>query len=329
MCRVRHRLLKRPCSRLDTAGGRRVQHATNVLRLLTLLVLVCTWLASVGNAADRYITRRGDTLWEIAERYVPDDTMTTYQMMIALLDANPGAFMNHDINLLKIGYALHIPTREELGMPPAPPAREDEHGVAASTKRPVPATEEAAAASAIAAEEMARLQRELALAQERATRQHDDNEALRARVAALETRVIKLDKRTSEQAATRRGDTAVTKPHTASRLAAWLTVSNVMLLVSGIVMCGLAVIWFWGRRTTANTGVETAANTAPQTRAEQPSTEAMDPLALGLGDLDVDTEPPGTLQDVTAAHAGASVETEAAAGATRAHLMIDLDDLEL
>jgi FimV-like protein len=298
--------------------------------LLTLFSPVCTWLDAVGDAADRYTTRRGDTLWEIAGRYVPDDTMTTYQMMIALFDANLGAFINNDINLLKIGYALHIPTREELGMPPAPPKVEDEGGAAAFMGPPVFATEEADAASAIVAEEMAKLQDDLALTQERATRRHDENEALRARVAALEARVIKLDELTSAQDTAGRDGKAVTQPDPPSRMAAWFTVSNTMMILGVMIVLGLAAIWFWGRRATANTtATKTAASVAPQTRAEQPTTEATGPLALGLGGLEADTEHPGAAQDVTAVNPNASLTTEAAADAARAHLMIDLDDLEL
>jgi FimV-like protein len=295
----------------------RVQHAAQVFMLLALLAPLCTWLAPMGNAADRYTTRRGDTLWKIAERYVHGDTMTTYQMMVALFDANPEAFMNNDINLLKIGYALHIPTPEALGVPPlTPPDIEDERGAAAIMEPSVSTTEKDDAASAIVAEEMAKLQHHLALTQERATRQHVENEALRSRVEALEARVIKLDEVASVQDAAGRDDKAMTP---------WWTLPNVVLLISGIVVLGLALSWFWRWRTMANT----AASGSPQIDAEQLDTEATAPLALGLGDLDVDTDLPGAAQDATAARPDASLEMEAAADATRAHLMIDLDDLEL
>ena len=294
----------------------RVQHAAQIFMLLTLLAPLCTWLALVGNAADRYTTRRGDTLWEIAERYAHGDTMTTYQMMVALFDANPEAFMNNDVNLLKIGYTLHIPTLEALGVPPNPPEIEDERGAAAIMEPSVSTTEEDDAASAIVAEEMAKLQHHVALTQERATRQHVENEALRARVEALEARVIKLDEVASVQDAAGRDDKA---------MAPWWTLPNMVLLISGIVVLGLALSWFWRWRTMANT----AASASLRIDAEQLDTEATDPLALGLGDLDVDTELPGAAQDATAARPDASLEMEAAADATRAQLMIDLDDLEL
>ena len=330
MWAVRHSLLERPCPRLDTAGGTSVQHAAKVLILVTS---ICLWRGAVGNAAERYITQRGDTVWEIAGRYVQEDTVTTYQMMLGLFDANPEAFINRNINLLKVGYALRIPTREALGVPPAPPATEDDHGTAAVTAPLVAATEEADAASTIVAEEMAKLQNELALTQERAARQHAANEALRSRVAALEEKVVTLDGRTEAQNATGRDGTAVTTPPSPShippspsRMTVWWTVPNMLIIMSAMVVLGLAVVWFWGRRATANTATaETAVSMTPQTRAEPLAAEASDPLALGLGDLDVGSAYLGAARDVTLA----AVETEAAADVTLEALMIDLDDLEL
>lgn len=99
-----------------------------------------------------------------------------------------------------------------------------------------------------------------------------------------------------------------------------------LIIMSAMVVLGLAVVWFWGRRATANTATaETAVSMTPQTRAEPLAAEASDPLALGLGDLDVGSAYLGAARDVTLA----AVETEAAADVTLEALMIDLDDLEL
>jgi len=59
-------------------------------------------------------TRRNDTLWGIANSVRPDHGVSVEQMMLALLHANPEAFMNGNINNLKAGYVLHIPGREEI-----------------------------------------------------------------------------------------------------------------------------------------------------------------------------------------------------------------------
>ena len=55
----------------------------------------------------------GDTLWSIAQRSRPDDSVTVNQMMLALLRANPEAFVDNNINRLKKGAVLRIPAREE------------------------------------------------------------------------------------------------------------------------------------------------------------------------------------------------------------------------
>ncbi|MFT3805594.1 FimV/HubP family polar landmark protein [Arenimonas sp.] len=57
---------------------------------------------------------KGKTLWSIAESVKPDEALTTNQMMLALLRANPEAFDSDNINRLKSGSVLRIPGREEV-----------------------------------------------------------------------------------------------------------------------------------------------------------------------------------------------------------------------
>ncbi len=59
-----------------------------------------------------YRIGRGDTLWEVAERYRPSD-VTVNQMMIALYEANPEAFSGN-INRLRAGSILRIPSAGDL-----------------------------------------------------------------------------------------------------------------------------------------------------------------------------------------------------------------------
>lgn len=57
--------------------------------------------------------RRGDTMFAIARRNaVPG--VTVYQMMIALQRANPGAFIHHNLNLVKAGATLVMPDKAAL-----------------------------------------------------------------------------------------------------------------------------------------------------------------------------------------------------------------------
>jgi pilus assembly protein FimV len=66
-------------------------------------------------AADGYgPTRAGDTLWSIANRVRPDASVSTQQMMVALLRANPDAFAMGNVNALKTGYVLKVPDRQAI-----------------------------------------------------------------------------------------------------------------------------------------------------------------------------------------------------------------------
>jgi len=56
-----------------------------------------------------------DTLWSIAGRTRPDSSVSIQQMMLALLRANPDAFIGNNINGLKWGQILQIPDRDEVG----------------------------------------------------------------------------------------------------------------------------------------------------------------------------------------------------------------------
>lgn len=68
------------------------------------------------NAGDNYSVVGGDTLWEIAQQARPDSSISINQMMMALLRANPDAFVGNNINRLKKGAVLRIPGRDEAAM---------------------------------------------------------------------------------------------------------------------------------------------------------------------------------------------------------------------
>ena len=59
-------------------------------------------------------TSGADTLWSIASQVRPDSSVSVQQMMLALLRANPDAFVNGNINGLKRGQILNIPVRDEI-----------------------------------------------------------------------------------------------------------------------------------------------------------------------------------------------------------------------
>lgn len=70
-------------------------------------------VASPGAQVQTIRVRRGDTLFSIARRHaVPQASV--YQMMIALQRANPQAFINGNVNLVKAGATLQMPGMAEL-----------------------------------------------------------------------------------------------------------------------------------------------------------------------------------------------------------------------
>lgn len=79
--------------------------------------------APVGEIAGEYSVRRGDTLSQIAGR-LQGDGFTLDQAMIALLRANPDAFIGGNINRLKAGAVLDVPVGEELASVDAAQARQ-------------------------------------------------------------------------------------------------------------------------------------------------------------------------------------------------------------
>ncbi|MGD8843699.1 MAG: FimV/HubP family polar landmark protein, partial [Gammaproteobacteria bacterium] len=64
------------------------------------------------SANGEYRVQRNDTLWGIAEAVRPDNGVSVEQTMMGLLQANPEAFVDGNINNLKAGYVLRIPERD-------------------------------------------------------------------------------------------------------------------------------------------------------------------------------------------------------------------------
>ena len=91
-------------------------------------------------------TRQNDTLWGIASR-VRHRGVTQEQMMMSLFQANPDAFIGSNINKLKVGEILRLPTREESQAMTAAEARQAFRNQLNEWRAASPAREEVAAAS--------------------------------------------------------------------------------------------------------------------------------------------------------------------------------------
>jgi pilus assembly protein FimV len=70
--------------------------------------------AASGNGDKYGPVKRNETLWDIAKRLRPDSDISMHQMMLALQRANPEAFADNNINNLRAGATLQIPTRDEI-----------------------------------------------------------------------------------------------------------------------------------------------------------------------------------------------------------------------
>jgi pilus assembly protein FimV len=60
------------------------------------------------------ITDRNDTLWDVALETRPEKSISVHQMMMALLKENSRAFSHNNINGLKAGYTLSVPSSDVI-----------------------------------------------------------------------------------------------------------------------------------------------------------------------------------------------------------------------
>jgi pilus assembly protein FimV len=81
--------------------------------------------------------RNGETLWPIAQALKPAG-ITTRQMAIALLRANPQAFVDNDINRLRAGATLTIPSRSVIEELDAAAARAEFNAQISAQRRKSP-----------------------------------------------------------------------------------------------------------------------------------------------------------------------------------------------
>ena len=71
--------------------------------------------SSAATSAESYgPIRRNETLWSVAERLRPGTDISMHQMMLALQRKNPQAFADNNINNLKAGATLSVPSRDEI-----------------------------------------------------------------------------------------------------------------------------------------------------------------------------------------------------------------------
>ncbi len=62
----------------------------------------------------RYMIRRDDTLWEIAQQ-ARSGGASVHQTMLEIQRLNPDAFLDGNINRIKAGYVIYLPTSDDMG----------------------------------------------------------------------------------------------------------------------------------------------------------------------------------------------------------------------
>jgi pilus assembly protein FimV len=77
-----------------------------------------------AEAGKQVVVKSGDTAGRIAAANKPS-SVSLDQMLIAMLRGNPGAFVNGNVNRLRAGAVLDLPTAEQAEMVPSAQARQD------------------------------------------------------------------------------------------------------------------------------------------------------------------------------------------------------------
>ena len=163
--------------------------------------------------------RESETLWSIASRLRPDTSVSIQRMMLAILEANPGAFAVGNVNALRAGATLRIPSRDEIGPDDLDAALAEvrrqhsewlEHRESASARAapalPDSGTEPGGRIEVVSPEAatdttgreggagVAALRRELALAMEEADTVRRENDELKLRLADAEDHIGELNR---------------------------------------------------------------------------------------------------------------------------------------
>ncbi len=169
--------------------------------------------------------RNSETLWSIASRLRPDESVSPQRMMLAILEANPEAFAIMNVNALKAGAILRIPSREEIGpsaldaataevkrqhsawqeyrksaaartkpAPPAAPATRDSGAEPVGRVEVVSPRTPTEATGTDGGADVSALRRELALAMEETDTVRRENDELKRRLADVEDQISDLSR---------------------------------------------------------------------------------------------------------------------------------------
>lgn len=171
--------------------------------------------APVVSNASTITVNAGDTLWELAQRVRPDNSVTVQQTMLALQRLNPEAFIAGNINRVRRGEVLQVPELSEIRRIAATEAVSEvtrqnrEFASGTATAQPVTAPPSAAPAGAGAQGELRVVtvededetpsqQANTGASGNQATQRAEQIEALEDRIAVREDDLARLDAENEE-----------------------------------------------------------------------------------------------------------------------------------
>ncbi len=112
--------------------------------------------ARVGEDGGRYRVANGDTLWDIALQVRPGREYSPQQTMRAIVDNNPSAFSNGNINGLRAGSVLDLPSENQIASVDGNEARRwvsnQNNGWSSNSSAPVDSVDDRRVVAAPAAE---------------------------------------------------------------------------------------------------------------------------------------------------------------------------------
>jgi FimV-like protein len=91
--------------------------------LICSMLFVSAIATAAAAAAELGPVQVTDTLWKLATQARPDEQVAMVQVVYALWQANPRAFNQHNINALRAGSKLKVPTRQQMLAMPVAQAR--------------------------------------------------------------------------------------------------------------------------------------------------------------------------------------------------------------
>jgi pilus assembly protein FimV len=134
-------------------------------------------------------TMRGDTLSKIARQLFPDSSLSRAQIIWAIFLKNPDAFMDGNINKLKINHILKIPSESEIA---AIDKSEAIQGIAEQNKAFQAGQTRPPAPTQADLDKIKKLKQELQNTNELLKTQHQESEQLKKQIQELEDQIQEL-----------------------------------------------------------------------------------------------------------------------------------------